>query len=139
MKKVTYEGVAVVVQKIIKESKAALNDVEFVVGISRGGLFPAMVVSTALMKPLIVAYIDKQDRVYFDRGAWIRDKKVLLVDDIVRTGKTMDKIRELLLKKGVSLVKTLTSYYLSSTARHAPDYGKMTGKDISFPWDEERT
>ena len=93
MKKITYEEVAKTIQDILAEFKPVLGDIEFVVGISRGGLFPAMVAATTLVKPLTVAYIDKEDNVYFDRTEWIKDKSVLLVDDIVRTGKTMGKIK----------------------------------------------
>ena len=96
MKKVTYEEVAEILDDLLKEPGPALSEIEFVVGVSRGGLFPAMVASTALAKPLAIAYIDKQDSVYFDRTEWIFGKRVLLVDDIVRTGKTMGKIKELL-------------------------------------------
>ena len=138
MKKVTYEEVAEVLDKIIQEAKRALLEVDFVVGVSRGGLFPAMVIATAIIKPLVVAYIDKQDNVYFDRGAWIRGRKVLLVDDIVRTGKTMGRIRELLLGEGAGSVVTLAPYFLKKAARYAPDHGKMVREDIIFPWDECR-
>jgi hypoxanthine phosphoribosyltransferase len=137
MKKVTYEEVTGVLDKIIQEAGQALLEVEFVVGVSRGGLFPAMVVSTTLMKPLVVAYIDKQDHVYFDRGAWIRGKKVLLVDDIVRTGKTIAKIKMLLLRAGALSVATLTVYSMEAVAEcFAPDHGRITRGDITFPWDE---
>jgi hypoxanthine phosphoribosyltransferase len=136
MKKVTYANVAEVLGGILRESEPVLGDIEFVVGVSRGGLFPAMVAATAMVRPLIVAYIDKQDNVYFDRTEWIRGKTVLLVDDIVRTGKTMDKIRGLLLEQGAFSVATLAPYYLESAKSHAPDHGTMTGEDIVFPWDE---
>jgi hypoxanthine phosphoribosyltransferase len=136
MKQVTYQEVAGVLDGILAESQPALGGVEFVVGISRGGLFPAMVVSTSIIKPLVAAYIDKQDNVYFDRGAWIHGKNVLLVDDIVRTGKTMDKIRELLLKEGAASVRTLTPYYLEAAKHKAPDHGILIPEDVTFPWDE---
>jgi hypoxanthine phosphoribosyltransferase len=135
MKKVTYGEVARAVDDILKGCGPALDGIEFVVGVSRGGLFPAMVVSTALVKPLVVAYIDKQDNVHFDRAEWIRGKRVLLVDDIVRTGKTMNKIKELLLKEGAFSVTTLAPYYLKDAWRYAPDYGRMA-RNVAFPWDE---
>jgi hypoxanthine phosphoribosyltransferase len=136
MKSVTYEDIARAVGEIIVESRGDLDRVEFVVGISRGGLFPAMVVATTLVKPLVAAYIDKQDNVYFDRGEWIAGKKVLLVDDIIRTGKTIGKIKELLLKEGAAEVKMLTPYYLAEANEHAPHFGKVSAEDIVFPWDE---
>lgn len=135
MKKVSYKEVVRIVDDILARSGADLRDIEFVVGVSRGGLFPAMVVSTALVKPLAIAYIDKQDNVYFDRVEWLNGKRVLLVDDIVRTGKTIGKIKELLLKEGVLCVTTFTPYYLEAVESHAPDYGFVVREDIAFPWD----
>ena len=48
MKKITHEEVIKTIEGILAEFKPALEDIEFVVGISRGGLFPAMVVATAV-------------------------------------------------------------------------------------------
>jgi adenine/guanine phosphoribosyltransferase-like PRPP-binding protein len=112
MRKTSYEEVSAITQRLLGEFKSELRNIEFIVGISRGGLFPAMVVSTAMVKPLVVAYIDKQDGVYFDRAEWIEGRNVLLVDDIVRTGKTIHKIKDLLLEKGALSVTMLTPYYL---------------------------
>lgn len=136
MKKVSYEDVASTVKGLLDASVDKMEAVEFVVGISRGGLFPAMVVATAVIKPLVVAYIDKQDNVYFDRDEWIKGKKVLLVDDIVRTGKTLHKVSELLSQKGAAAVETLTPYYLEGMISRMPDYGVAVSEDIEFPWDE---
>lgn len=136
MKKVSYEEVAKITESLLTDFEAAFKGVEFVAGISRGGLFPAMVVATAMAKPLVIAYIDKRDNVYFDRAEWIRGKKVLLVDDVVRTGKTMGKIKKLLVESGAASVATLAPYYLESAKRYAPDCGRITREDIIFPWDE---
>ena len=135
MKTVTYEEVAEILDDILKNAAGVFVATDIVVGISRGGLFPAMIVATTMEKPLAVAYIDKQDNVYLDRAAWIRGKKVLLVDDVVRTGKTMDKTRKLLLSEGAVAVTTLAPYYLKSAERHAPDYGKVEPEDVAMPWD----
>lgn len=126
---------AAVVKKLLSDPRADFDETEFIVGISRGGLFPAMVVATALMRPFAAAYIDKEDNVYFDRRSWIGGKKILLVDDIVRTGKTMGKIRSLLFKNGAAEVKTFTPYYLENAAIY-PDHGKKIPDDPVFPWDE---
>jgi hypoxanthine phosphoribosyltransferase len=68
MKEVSYGEVAKIIEGLLTDFETAFEEVEFVVGVSRGGLFPAMVVSTALVRPLVVAYINKQDEVYFDRA-----------------------------------------------------------------------
>ncbi len=135
MKKIAYAEIAEIIENMLQKSGRVLENIEFVVGVSRGGLFPAMVIATKMIRPLVIAYIDKQDNVYLDRAEWIRGKKVLLVDDIVRTGKTMSKIKKLLLETGASSVATVVAYYLAG-AEHVPDYGEMIDGDIEFPWDE---
>ena len=137
MKKVNYKKVFNTLDKILEIHSDALQGADFIVGISRGGLFPAMHVSTKLVKPLVAAYIDKQDNVYFDRDEWVIGKSVLLVDDIVRSGKTLSKVKGLLLGKGVKKVETLTIFHLRNNVIH-PTYSEETEIDIEFPWDENR-
>lgn len=125
-----------VIDNIIAENIKKFDEVEFVVGISRGGLFPAAYVATKLDKPLVVAYIDKKDNVFFDRSTWIKNKRILVVDDIVRTGKTLNKIVGLLKTKKPKNVKTLTIYSLFS-AKKLSDFCLLTTTDILFPWDKK--
>ena len=54
--------------KTMCDTFAELKEADFIIGVSRGGLIPAALIATYLNKPLIAAYIDKQDNVYFDRG-----------------------------------------------------------------------
>lgn len=124
MKK-TYTEIEQDIQTLLRQHD--LSHIDFVVGISRGGLFPAMVVSTSLVKPLVVAYINKQDEVFFDRREWIAGKRILVVDDIVRTGKTLKKIKGLL-----GACESLVPYKLGGEA----DYGIEVTEDVTFPWDE---
>ncbi len=135
MKK-TYAEIEKDTQDLLTYWSEELKDVDFIVGISRGGLFPAMVVATTLVKPLVVAYINKQDEVFFDRGEWIKDKVVLVVDDIVRTGKTLSKIREVVFDNGATEVRTLVPYELT-TAVESATYSSEVDEDIQFPWDED--
>lgn len=133
----TYTEIETDLKKLLSFWEKELSDVEFIVGISRGGLFPAMVVSTSLVKPLVAAYINKQDEVFFDRDEWIKDKNVLIVDDIVRTGKTIGKIKQLVLVRGAKSVRTLTPYYLDRKKSTEPTYGSESDEDVFFPWDEK--
>jgi hypoxanthine phosphoribosyltransferase len=111
------------------------SDFNFVVGISRGGLIPAALIATKLNKPLIAVYVDKQNNVYLDRKNWILGKKILLVDDICRTGATLKMMKSFLEKSGVAAIETLT-LYCSPQSQFRPDIIIAESADnIYFPWD----
>lgn len=61
---------------------------------------------------------------------------MLLVDDVVRTGKTMGKIKKLLVSGGAVSVTTLAPYCLEAAKYYAPDCSRITHEDVIFPWDE---
>ena len=121
-------------EKLLNKNKEHLEKVEFVVGVSRGGLILAAMVATKLNKPLVAVYIDKQDNIYFDRMEWLKDKSVLVVDDVVRTGKTLEKVVNTLKSLVNSEINTLTLYSMTE-ASVSPNYSFKTRKDISLPWD----
>jgi len=136
MKKVSYQEIFDTIDETMRLIDKPQN-IDFIVGISRGGLFPAMHISTKLIKPLIAAYIDRQDNVYFDREEWTIGKNVLIVDDIVRSGKTLKKIKDLIMSKGVNEVETFTIFHLKNNTI-SPNYSAESDVDIEFPWDENK-
>lgn len=111
------------------------READFIVGVSRGGLIPAAFISTLVDKPLAVAYIDKQDNVYFDRAEWIKGKKVVIVDDIVRTGKTLIKIRNLILEAGAKEVECAVLGMVEGVCELDPIRHWESKENIVFPWD----
>lgn len=126
--------VRAMVDRFVRAHRDELSKIEFVVGVSRGGLIPAVLISTAIDKPLVVAYIDRQDRVYLDRTAWIKNKRLLLVDDIVRTGSTFEKISALLKRRGAKSIKSFTLFCLCD-AIVRPTWTKLVAQDRTMPWD----
>lgn len=99
-----------------------LKSIDFIIGVSRGGLIPAVWIATHLNKPLITAYIDKRDRVYLDRGGWIKNMNVLIVDDVIRSGKTFEKIKEMVSRYDI---KSIDSFFVFED----------TNNNLRFPWD----
>ncbi len=94
-----------IVNKYLWKNKKFLEkDIDFVIGVSRGGLIPAVWIATHLNKPLITAYIDKEDNVYLDRTKWIKNKNVLIIDDVIRSGKTCRKIEKIVLDCNVKKI-----------------------------------
>ena len=61
---VSMHQVQSLIAAFIRVHSTELAKVDFVVGISRGGLVPSALIATKLDKPLVAAYIDRQDRVY---------------------------------------------------------------------------
>jgi adenine/guanine phosphoribosyltransferase-like PRPP-binding protein len=115
-------------------NKLESTDVEFIVGVSRGGLIPAALVATRLVKPLVTAYIDKQDQVYLDRTEWLKDKHVVVIDDAVRTGKTMNKIVDLVIAAGPASLKAMVMY-AHPKSEISTIHFKETEELVKFPWD----
>lgn len=131
---VSMRSVQSMIDVFVRTHRRELADIDFVVGVSRGGLIPAAFIATKLDKPLVAAYIDRQDRVYLDRGAWLRGKRVLLVDDIVRTGKTFKKIEALVARHKPTSIQSFTLFCLD-TATARPTWTTSTNANRRFPWD----
>src|SRR3989344_5605417 len=121
------------VNQFVIEHQAELADFDLVIGVSRGGLIPAALIAAKLDKPLIAAYIDRQNKVYLDKAKWIKGKKVLLVDDICRTGLTLSLIKKSAEKAGPGLLKTFTLFCLTKSALK-PDYTTFIEADVKLPW-----
>lgn len=123
------------VEKFVRAHRARLkNEIDFVVGVSRGGLIPAVLIAVRLNKPLVAVYIDKKDKVYLDRKPWLSGKRILLVDDIVRTGKTFRKMLALLKKSGAREIKSFTLFCLKSSGLR-PTWTTIISRDKKMPWD----
>jgi len=122
------------VNQFVIEHQAELADFDLVIGVSRGGLIPAALIAAKLDKPLIAAYIDRQNKVYLDKPEWIKDKKVLLVDDICRTGLTLSKVKNLVETAKPKFVKTFTFFCLEKSAIR-PDFTTVVKEDLKLPWD----
>ena len=127
----------------LQRNEKFFERVDFIVGMSRGGLIPAAIIATKLNKPLITSYIDKQDNIYFDRADWVKDKVILVVDDIVRSGKTMFLLKQYLLEnsepKEILFYTIYSVSYLRQREFDVMISSKEIKEDIVLPWDYDRT
>jgi hypoxanthine phosphoribosyltransferase len=131
------------VQKIIEEfatkQKDFLAGVDFVVGVSRGGLVPAALLAAKIDKPLVAAYINKQDEIFFDRVDWIKGKNVLVVDDIIRSGKTLwlvkNHLQNYCAPKQISFFALFKVKLLNDKKYNISAFAREIAGDIVFPWD----
>ncbi len=127
------------IETFLDQNLKFFERVEFVIGVSRGGLIPAVLVATKLNIPLVAVYINKQDEIFFDREEWVKGKTVLIVDDIIRSGKTLDLLVKHLLKTEIKDILVYTIFSVPSLRKYEVSVNsEEIEEDIKLPWDYDR-
>ena len=131
------------VEKIIRDNYR----IDTIIGVSRGGLIPSRIfsdildihdifvitakyykdINERLEKPVIRINTDIKE---------IRDKNMLIIDDIADTGKTMLSLIDMLDSQNI---KTLTLYKKSKSIFEPDYYAEESDKWIVFPWERCET
>jgi len=122
---------------------------DVIVGISRGGWPPARIISD-LLENLELANVKAE--FYFGVAQTkgepvitqavsisVRGKKVLVVDDVADTGKSLRLVRSHLQEQGAADVKIATIYYKPWSIVVPDWYEKETSHWIIFPWERKET
>ena len=121
-------------------------DPEIIIGIARGGLYPATLLSHILQKELYPIRITRRenDSVSHSRPRWlvrppatVKGKKILLVDEICDTGETLALAKEELKKKGAKEVRSAVLYAHSKNELLPDHIGMISDALILNPWDRE--
>lgn len=120
-----------------------------IVGVSRGGWVPTRILSDLLgTKNLALVGIEFYDVAIKMREnpvltrpvtTPVQSKNILLVDDVVDTGATLQLAKKHLLGEGAEAVKTATIYYKPTSSVKPDCYGKLTRSWVIFPWDLKET
>jgi hypoxanthine phosphoribosyltransferase len=121
---------------------------DYIVGVKRGGLIPAIKLSHYFNKPLIMMSCqlrdstDSQVRLY-EVEEIPTDKKILIVDDICDSGVTLSKIILQFYTNGFGIdnVRTCSLFYNSEqnfiVDYAARNWNRSTNKEwIVFPWEK---
>jgi hypoxanthine phosphoribosyltransferase len=121
---------------------------DIVLGVSRGGLAPARVLSDLLESPIAkvkvefysgVAERKKEPLITEPVSVDVKGMRVLVVDDVSDTGKSLRLVKAHLLEHGVGDLKTATLYNKPWSIT-LPDYYEETTSDwIVFPWERKET
>jgi len=122
---------------------------DLIVGICRGGWPPARVMSDLLGNPKLVNisvefYVDvakTKDKPVLTQplSISVEGKKVLILDDVADTGKTLKLVKEHLFSKGAEEVRIATIYYKPWSIIVPDYYEKETKRWIVFPWERKET
>jgi hypothetical protein len=122
---------------------------DVVVGVSRGGWPPARVMSDLLEKPQLVnvatefylgvAETKGEPVITQPVSASVKGKKVLVVDDIADTGKSLKLIQTHLKERGATEIRVAAIYYKPWSIVVPDYYQKDTTSWVIFPWERKET
>ncbi len=121
---------------------------DVILGISRGGLVPARIHSDLLENPNLATvrtecYVGGAEKsvpvLSQELSMCVDGRTVLVVDDIADTGRSLQLVKEYVLRKGAKQVRVATLYGKPWSVLK-PDYcEKETELWVVFPWDLRET
>jgi len=122
---------------------------DIVVGVSRGGWPPARVLSDLLDNPnlanvraefyLGVAETKGEPTLTQPVSMAVAGKKVLIVDEVADTGKSLKLVKEHVIEQGAKEVKIATIYYKPWSIVIPDYYERETSCWVVFPWEIKET
>jgi len=140
-----YEMLLNLVEKIRKNGFKP----DIIVGVSRGGWPPARVLSDLMSNPnlanvraefyLGVAETKEEPVLTQPVSMKVAGKKVLVVDEVADTGKTLKLVKEHIIEQGATEVKIATVYFKPWSIVKPDYYEKETSCWIVFPWEIKET
>jgi hypothetical protein len=122
---------------------------DVIVSVSRGGWPPARIMSDLLENPKLanvraefylgVAKTKGDPVITQPVSTSVKGKKVLIVDEVVDTGKSLRLVKSHLKEQGATEVKIMTIYYKPWSIVVPDWYAKETSRWIVFPWERKET
>ena len=119
---------------------------QIILGIARGGLFPATMLSFVLRREFYPIRLTRRvdDAIVREKPTWlvrppdkVRGRRILVVDEIVDSGHTIALAADEARTLGASEVRT-AALYAHSWADPRPDYVALTSDALILnPWDRE--
>lgn len=124
---------------------------DIIMPIARGGLVPAGILSQYypdakfyLIQTKSYKDVDKQEesvRIYIPKSISKdieKNQKILIVDDIYDTGKTLEEVKNVLMEKGIKNNVATCTLFLREESEGSPDFFAETIKQgvwLNFPWE----
>ena len=118
---------------------------DIIVGMARGGWIPARIISDCLGNPNLanvsvefyenLGETKSKPMIKQPISVSVRNKKILLVDDVVDTGKSVKLVETHLRNNGASSIKIASVYYKPWSIVIPEYYQKETQLWIIFPWE----
>lgn len=123
-----------------------LKNIDLVVGVARGGLLPAVIISHMLAIPMRTLFYSSKvgrgdNRDHDNQLIEFSQKRLLLVDDLTDTGNTMRELSEVYQARGHDVTTTVLYYKELPESTFVPDiWAVKVSKNfgwIDFPFENE--
>ncbi|MDP2750305.1 MAG: phosphoribosyltransferase [Nanoarchaeota archaeon] len=129
----------------IKDAKLETDNFDTVIGIGRGGIVPGSLIANYLKTDFAVLWLNFRDDSHcprHEKPKLVKDfdmdltgRKVLVVDDVSKSGATLTKAKEILKAKNASKIKTLVVNGPKNKTDYPLDYTLFSfEKCVKFPW-----
>jgi hypoxanthine phosphoribosyltransferase len=145
----TWEQIYTLLLNLSDQIKRAKFRPDVIVGVSRGGWPPARILSDLLENPelanvkaefyLSVAKTKGEPVITQPVSVSVHGKKILIVDDVADTGKSLRLVRAHIQKQSAADVKIATIYYKPWSVVTPDWYERETSHWIIFPWERKET
>jgi hypoxanthine phosphoribosyltransferase len=119
---------------------------EIILAVGRGGFYPGTLIAHLLRAEIYPVRLSRRvnDVVQYDHPQWmvrppdlVRDRRVLVVDEIASTGETLVFVRQEALSLGAREVRCAV-LYAHRRGTEVPDYvGLISDELLLNPWDRE--
>ena len=143
----TWNHIYSLLVKLAKKIRESGFKPDLIVGVSRGGWIPARIMADLLGNPelanvateyyLGVAETKQEPIITQPISVSIKDKKVLVVDDVADTGESLKLVNAHLKEQGASEIRIATIYYKHWSVTIPQYYAKETCQWIIFPWEQK--
>lgn len=141
---VSWDQVEKMCEKIASETKKYKPEV--LVGISRGGLIPVRIISDILdIHNIMIIRVQfyrsmgkttDEPKIFQGKDLNIRGKRVLVIDDIADTGKSLAVVQSFLYQKHPKKLKFVTLHYKKHSTFKPDFYVCETNKWVIYPWEK---
>lgn len=141
--RVSWASYGKMASSLAKEVEEKRMGFDLVIGIARGGIPLAMVISDLLGIPIDIINVKsytgirkrEKPKILTTLSNDIKGKRILLVDDLIEHGATMDLLLAYLVKKKPGMIKTAVLFD-KPWSRFRPDYCvKTVDRWVVFPWE----
>lgn len=141
--RISWEAAVKYCEELAEKTKEFKPDM--IVGISRGGLVPARILSDMLDIKSVgvvgmvfytkVGETEDAPKITQELAMDLKGKRILLVDDVADTGKSLAAAKEYLEGKGAGEIKTAALHYKPKSILKPDYYYETTTAWIVYPWE----